>query len=534
MGYTTFWRRLSPRQLNVMIQAFSLVCIFFEGYDQGVMGGVNSAPRYVTEVGIGEPDGTVTDTTHQGGIVSIYYLGCIFGCFGGGWLADRLGRINGLLVGAMFALVGGALQAAAQSSDFMLVARVVTGVGTGALTGIAPVLVSETSTADHRGAFLGYVFIANYLGISVAYWLSFGLAFINGGYSDVRWRFLLAFQCVPALILLLFIKMLPDSPRFLASVGRYAEAQEVLNKIRCHQASQSDIDLEYKNIIATVEEGKLSSPIQFAKILIGKGDRPGSNLGRRAWLCVWLQIMASWTGITAVTAYSPVLLSQAGYSELTQNGLAGGLNTIGILGTIISAQIVDRIGRRKCLMLGSVILFTVELVAGSVYEASLHQPDKADQLAPAAVAMLFLFNLGYAATWGTVAFLIPTEIFPSNLRAQGNGFGITGWAIGVGMTTLVNPIMFGSIGSRSYFLLAGLNLLWVPVIYLFYPETRNRTLESIDYLFSTSRPFYWDMEKAYRLCMDRKAEEHIDAPGIKVAGHDEVQQEFHETIQNRV
>ncbi|KAB8241744.1 general substrate transporter, partial [Aspergillus flavus] len=298
MGYATFYRVLSPRQLNVMIQAFSLVCIFFEGYDQGVMGGVNSSPRYVTEVGIGEPDGTVTNTTHQGGIVSIYYLGCIFGCFGGGWLADRLGRINGLLIGAFFALVGGALQAAAQSSDFMLVARVVTGVGTGALTGIAPVLVSETSTADHRGAFLGYVFIANYLGISVAYWLAFGLAFINRGYSDIRWRFLLAFQCVPALILLLFIKMLPDSPRFLASVGRYSEAQEVLNRIRCHKASQSEIDLEYKNIIATVEEGKSSSPVQFAKILIGKGGKPGANLGRRAWLCVWLQIMASWTGIT--------------------------------------------------------------------------------------------------------------------------------------------------------------------------------------------------------------------------------------------
>ncbi|EAU33313.1 conserved hypothetical protein [Aspergillus terreus NIH2624] len=499
MGYATVWRRLSPRQLNVMIQAFSLVCIFFEGYDQGVMGGVNSSPRYVTEVGIGAPDGTVTDTTHQGGIVSIYYLGCIFGCFGGGWLADRLGRINGLLIGALFALVGGALQAAAQSSDFMLVARVVTGVGTG--------------------------------GISVAYWLSFGLAFINHGYSDVRWRFLLAFQCIPALILLLFIKMLPDSPRFLASVGRYDEAREVLNKIRCDRAGQAEIDLEYKDIIATAQEGNPSSPLQFAKILVGKGGKPGANLGRRAWLCVWLQIMASWTGITAVTAYSPVLLSQAGYSELTQNGLAGGLNTIGIVGTIISAQIVDQIGRRKCLMLGSVILFLVELVAGSVYEASLHQPDKADQFAPAAVAMLFLFNLGYAATWGTVAFLIPTEIFPSDLRAQGNGFGITGWAVGVGMTTLVNPIMFGSIGSRSYFLLAGLNLLWVPIIYLFYPETRNRTLESIDYLFSVSSPFYWDMERAYRLCMDTKVENCIDEQAIKSSAHDEAQQEFHETIQ---
>lgn len=59
--------------------------------------------------------------------------------------------------------------------------------------------------------------------------------------------------------------------------------------------------------------------------------------------------------------------------------------------------------------------------------------------------MLFLFNLIYASTWGTVAFLLPTEIFPSEMRAQGNGFGITGWAIGVGMTTLINPILFASI-----------------------------------------------------------------------------------------
>ena len=66
--------------------------------------------------------------------------------------------------------------------------------------------------------------------------------------------------------------------------------------------------------------------------------------------------------LQAITAYSPVLLSQAGYSEITQNGLAGGINTIGILGTIISAQILDRFGRRPCLMLGSAVLCTVELI----------------------------------------------------------------------------------------------------------------------------------------------------------------------------
>jgi len=151
MGFSTAWKRLSPTQLNIAIQTFALISIFFEGYDQGVMGGVNASPNYVTEVDIGMPDGTVTKTTKQGGIVSIvserrllseqeeqkliefpqYYLGAIVGCFVGGSAADRIGRINGLFFGSMFAVVGGALQAATQSANFILVARVITGLGTG-------------------------------------------------------------------------------------------------------------------------------------------------------------------------------------------------------------------------------------------------------------------------------------------------------------------------------------------------------------------------------------------------------------------
>ena len=126
------WKRLSPRGLSVTIQLFSLVAIFFEGYDQGVMGGVNASPDYVNQVGIGS-DGIVTDVVHQGGIVSIYYLGAIVGCFVGGWLADRIGRINGIWWGAILACIGGALQTAIQSSDFILVARVVTGFGNGSV-----------------------------------------------------------------------------------------------------------------------------------------------------------------------------------------------------------------------------------------------------------------------------------------------------------------------------------------------------------------------------------------------------------------
>ncbi len=81
------------------------------------MGGVNAWPNFLTEIGIGLPSGVVTDTRHQGGIVSIYYLDAIVGAFIGGWIADRIGRMNGLLIAAGFSLVGGALQSATQSSD---------------------------------------------------------------------------------------------------------------------------------------------------------------------------------------------------------------------------------------------------------------------------------------------------------------------------------------------------------------------------------------------------------------------------------
>jgi len=223
-----------------------------------------------------------------------------------GWLADRIGRINGSLIGAIFALVGGALQAASTSADFILIARVVTGLGTGALTAIIPVYVAETSTSTGRGRFLGLVFIANYLGIAVAYWLDFGLAFVEGPYgpgsSEVRWRFLLAFQCVPAILLVAGIKMLPDSPRYYISSGRPEMARKVLEAVRGGRSDETE--REFQEMVAASSDVVPSSPVEFAKILVGRSDSKAPHLARRAWLCLWLQIMASYTAITAVTAYA--------------------------------------------------------------------------------------------------------------------------------------------------------------------------------------------------------------------------------------
>ncbi|KAK5018441.1 hypothetical protein LTR16_001503 [Cryomyces antarcticus] len=295
--------------------------------------------------------------------------------------------------GAIFALSGGALQAATQSSNFILVARVVTSLGTGAPTDTTLVFVSETSTAGHRGDFLGYVFIANYLGISVAYWLSFRLAVIGDGYCNIRWRFLLAFQCNPALMLSIGTKMLPDSPCFLTLVGRTAEAREALEHVRGNWTPKS-----------RQSSGKSRPPQKIASPA-HRYNSPGYRSDLEA---------------------SVIWAAAHGFACDPRSCFAGDLNTIGIVGTIISAQIVDSLGRRACLMGGAFGLFAVNLIAASLYEAARHSSGSASRYAPAAFSMLLFSNLVYAYTWGTVAFLTPTKIWSSDMHGQGNGFGITG------------------------------------------------------------------------------------------------------------
>ncbi len=108
----------------------------------------------------------------------------------------------------------------------------------------------------------------------------------------------MAFHCVPALLLIVLIKMLPDTPRYLASVGRHEEAHEVLKHIRGAKVNEAEFEREYAEVCEAAKHASRSSPVEFAKILVGKSKDPSPHLARRAWLCICLQLMASWSGIT--------------------------------------------------------------------------------------------------------------------------------------------------------------------------------------------------------------------------------------------
>ncbi len=169
--------RWEKKTLLTAINCVAGLSIFFFGYDQGMMGGVNTAPDYyhnVMKFGHTDPISgapVVDNTLLQGGIVSIYYLGTLMGCLVGGSFGDRYGRIKTIGLGAGWAVIGAALQTSAQNHTWMICARLINGWGTGMLNAIVPVWATETAEHTSRGQFVAIEFTLNIFGVVVAYWI---------------------------------------------------------------------------------------------------------------------------------------------------------------------------------------------------------------------------------------------------------------------------------------------------------------------------------------------------------------------------
>lgn len=143
----------------------------------------------------------------------------MWGCFIGGWVGDKLGRKKGVLIGSLFCLTGAALMAGSVDSNMFIIARIVAGVGIGFINAIIPPWTSELSQAHDRGANFSLVFVANFLGIIIAYWLNFG---VRNSEVEFRWRFPLAFMAAPMIIVAVTVLFLPESPRFVTHTHTHA------------------------------------------------------------------------------------------------------------------------------------------------------------------------------------------------------------------------------------------------------------------------------------------------------------------------
>ncbi|CAE6465991.1 unnamed protein product [Rhizoctonia solani] len=534
--------RLQGKSLLTAFNAVCCVSIFFFGYDQGMMSGVNNSEDYINTMKYGYvgEDGTpvVTNSAKQGGIVAVYYLGTLIGCLLGGVIGDSIGRVKTVVVGCAWSVFGAALQCSAQNVPWMVCARLINGIGTGHLNAIVPVWAAEISDFSSRGAFIAQEFTLNIFGVVVAYWLEYGLSFIDGGRTQFRWRFPIAFQIIPLLVLAVVVNLMPESPRWLIKVGRRTDAEYILTRLRVDPvAARREAD-EIEAVVQLEKGGKVNGKESvgdnsYIGMLLGRG-RPGSHIARRVQLVIWLQIVQEWVGIAAVTVYAPRIFSGAGYTQNKSNLLAGVNNITYMLSTLVAVFTLDKIGRRWTLYWGAVGQGIAMFLAGGFSRLTFDAAgtSKQAQYGGAAAFFVFLYTFVFGATWLTVPWLYPTEIFPLECRARGNSWGVVGWSIGNGWLTLLTPVMFNAINEKTLYVFGACNILAIPFVWAFYPETNQRTLEEMDLLFSADSIFAWEAEKAFAKMQAEHPEvvhqTHAHgAPAIKPVADQDSLEEFH-------
>ncbi|PVH76950.1 MFS transporter [Cadophora sp. DSE1049] len=533
--------KLQERPLLMAVTALAGMSIFFFGYDQGVMGGVNNSRDYIERMKFGyvDEEGTpvVTNSLLQGGIMSVFYLGTLVGCLTGGSFGDKFGRIATIGLGAAVAIFGAALQCSAMNSNWMIVSRLITGSGTGMLNAIVPTYAAEVADYKSRGQFIAIEFTLNIFGVVVAYWLGYGMSFVDGGNSAIRWRFPIAFQIIPLLFLLCVCWLFPESPRWLCKVGRDEEALFILQRLRGVTAENEGIaESELQDIQnVVVHEKQEAKTITYIGMFFGIGDG-NLHLRRRTHLCIWIQIIQSWTGISGVTMYGPAIFAIAGFGASKTQWLSGLNNIIYMFSTLICVFTLDRIGRRKTLYWGSVgqgiaMCLVGGLSTGGLKATAAGNIDNANQWGAAAAAMVFLYTFVFGATWLTVPWLYPAEIFPVRCRAMGNSWGVVGWSIGCGSLTLLLPEIVKGINENMMYIFGAVNALSIPVIWALYPESNQRSIEEMDMLFAHSTPWAWEAEKNFKLLKEQNSSAvhhaHQDSRSLSSGGDEEAKVAFH-------
>ncbi|KJZ76908.1 hypothetical protein HIM_03785 [Hirsutella minnesotensis 3608] len=482
------------------------ISIFFFGYDQGLMGGVNTTRDYAERMGFGHWDEAqgrveIDKPLLQGGIVAIYYLpGSLLGALIGGSLGDRFGRIKTIGLACLWCIATAALQSAAMNAPWMFCARILNGMGTGVLNAITPVWSCETAAHTSRGQFVALEFTLNIFGVVVAYWLEFGTSKYHDPTSSFIWRFPIAFQIIPLTFLFVIIWFMPESPRWLVKVGREEEARFILRRLRGEDGEEgANAEAEFQDIV-NVHNLEVDTANQqgYLHMLFGIGSGK-LHTGRRVQLVVWLQILQEWIGIAGITIYGPEIFSIAGIGSQDRLWVSGLNNITYMFATLICVFTLDRIGRRWTLYWGAIGQGICMFAAGGLARATINAGESSSrqQIGGAATFFVFLYTAIFGATWLTVPWLYPAEIFPLQVRAKGNAWGVIGWSIGNGWTVLLLPTIFSSLHEKTLYIFGGVNFLAIVIVWALYPESNQRTLEEMNLVFASDSIWTWDAERNF-------------------------------------
>ncbi|KAJ2004629.1 hypothetical protein H4R26_002392, partial [Coemansia thaxteri] len=453
------------------------------GYDIGIMSSILQMDGFNKYFDSPSPLAT-------GVIVSSLTIGCFLGSLLSGPLADRFSRKVTIVLGALVCTVGAAVQFGSISRAMLVAGRFVTGLAIGVLSSVVPMYQSEAAPPGSRGRMVSLQQWAITWGIFVAFGIDYGCSYISGAR---QFRLPLGLQIVPSLVLLFTMAFMPYSPRWLVAHNHTGDAQQVLGRLRAYgHASAPEVTEELRLICQTIRSERQTGASSYWELL-----RPPNR--RRTLLGCGIQFMQQFTGINTLMLYAPTIFRGVGLGSVQSIALCQAINgLVNVSATVPAILWIDRWGRRPTLLVGTVLIIAFYLVLallmrshealaglGSQHEAVVIHLD-ARSLGIASICMVYLVVASFAFSWGPCGWLIPSEIFPTHLRAKANSLTTsTNW-ISNFIVTLTSPMLLQVAGWRLFLAFSIIMVANLVVIYLFLPETKNLSLEEMDALFLSS------------------------------------------------
>jgi sugar porter (SP) family MFS transporter len=421
------------------------------GYDLGVISGVLVFIAKVWHL----------TSFEKGMVTASISVGAMIGAAIASKTNNRLGRKRSIMVAAVVVIIGTLFATFSPSLALLTASRFIIGLGVGLSSATVPTYLSELAPSRLRGAMsaLNQIFIV--LGILIAFLTSY---FLN---DSANWRAMLAGALVPAVILLVGLARMPETPRWLLKLGQEAEARAVL--VSSHGTEDVDAELASIREIVRLDTERQSRWRDLASPWI----RP------MLIVALLLAVGQQFSGVNAVNAYFPTMLVTLGFA--TSAALLSGV-LLGVTKFLFTAWVVfvvDRWGRKPLLLIGNVIMVITLLGAGWVI-LNVHNKGALGALT---LIFMILYLVGYELGWGAVVWVMMAEIFPLKARAAGMGVGaVVLWA-STGIVTAVFPIISdkSSLGlGHTMWVFAGINVVLFVLARWLIPETKGRSLEQIE------------------------------------------------------
>ncbi|KAH0366696.1 general substrate transporter, partial [Aureobasidium melanogenum] len=462
------------------VVVFSSTAIALYGYDQGMMSLINTNEDYLSTMGLPEESPIV------GLIVALYYLGTAVGAVIFSFLADRFGRKPALFgclamssLGNLIMFVSG-LKFSQGAMIVMIIGRIVMGLGVGGVDAVVPVYSSELSEDEARGKALAQEFQMNIFGLNFAFAINLGLTVALGKSNQWAWRLPIIIMQIFPVLLMAFIGLLPESPRWLVSHDRKDDAKAALVTIYGEDQAEESLD----SLIES-NDNESSKNATYTDMLT-----PGHAQFHPTMVTVMGQINQALTGYGAVSVYGPQIFELLGFDTRMSEYLTQGNYVSYFILMTFAWLLVDAVGRRAVLLGGSLVLtvcfFLLTLFGGLAFNSEeLGIPDVA--VAVPGIVALYVATGAFGIGWLATIWLIPTEIFPTTARAQGTAVSVVVWGLANFAVTLLTPILFNNL-NYWLFLVFGFSNMFAGVwTYLYQPESGGRSFEENQKFFEEAK-----------------------------------------------